>query len=68
MQDSEFVDEYMLIYEYYMDHEITAEERSNLEEQLIQLAEQRMNTLSIKLINEKEQWSMVPSLSSTRLG
>jgi hypothetical protein len=44
MQDSEFIDEYMLIYEYYMDLEITIEERNNLKEQLVQLAGQRTST------------------------
>jgi hypothetical protein len=43
MQHSEFVDEYMFIYERYMDHDITPEERKDLEEQLIQLAGQRMS-------------------------
>jgi hypothetical protein len=35
--DSEFVDEYMLIYERSMDHDITIEARKDLEDQLIQL-------------------------------
>jgi hypothetical protein len=43
MQQSEFVDEYMLIYERYMDQDNTLEMRKNLEEQLIQLAVQHMN-------------------------
>jgi hypothetical protein len=40
MQDSEFVDEYMLIYERSMDHDITIEARKDLEDQLIQLVAQ----------------------------
>jgi hypothetical protein len=44
MQYSEFVDEYMLIYDRYMDHDITREERKYLEEQLVLLAGQHMNT------------------------
>jgi hypothetical protein len=43
MQHSEFVDEYLFIYDRYMDYDITIEERKNLEEQLIQLARMRMS-------------------------
>jgi hypothetical protein len=44
MYYSEFVDEYMLIYERFMDHDITPEERKDFEEQLIQLAGQHMTS------------------------
>jgi hypothetical protein len=40
MQQSEFIDEYMLI---YMDHDNTLEMRKVLEDRLIQLAVQYMN-------------------------
>jgi hypothetical protein len=40
MQDSEFVDEFMLIYERSMDHDITIEARKDLEDQLIHLVVQ----------------------------
>jgi hypothetical protein len=43
MQYSEFVDEYMLIYDRYMDYNNTFEERKVLEEQLIQLVRLRMS-------------------------
>jgi hypothetical protein len=43
MQYSEFVDEYMLIYDRYMDYDNTFEERKDLEEQLILLARLHMS-------------------------
>jgi hypothetical protein len=43
MQYSEFVDEYLLIYDRYMDYDNTFEERNDLEEQLIQLARLHMS-------------------------
>jgi hypothetical protein len=42
MQYSEFVDEYMLIYERYMENDIPHEEQKALEEKLIQLVRQRI--------------------------